>query len=554
MGPVKSLARHLGLLSLILVVTVVGQLAASADPPAAAGATPLAPEGQSLRDLARLFGNDSPSWDAAGLAALFDQTVNPTDESFIKGVGDVWRALDKSNAGRDLAAPPKPTGDALFDRYALAVDVHINAWLKERYDLGLFAVLPDEELAGWESDFGDDPRYWELRYFCASAAMGGAQAASAEEGPERFLETARQLGVASANTLLCLYLESHARHAKEFKPPETGTTSSPLQSEMGSNSTLLPRNPPETESDRARVAQMEANDQADLALLNEALAKDPGSAWGYYLRAMYWFDTGEQDKGLADMKADNGAANSLYPRPFPVEAAVAGLSAEAPAGNAAVSGAILASAMLYALPDYSRIRSHLDESMFVLDRYDSRGALETWHQFACRFAGSAPYELITTLVARSLEGKLIDFANDSIYPLDAGQQETVQRMNGWRRAVAQLYARSDDEFDFTLDGIVLGLAGLGRGVCVAFYLTKADNVVHVSAAAPAFRDLSQVHYPALALPAAMAKYEAMTPEDLTRKTELDRAGRRGRSTAGLITPGTGLKLKGLLQAEPGQAP
>jgi hypothetical protein len=59
-----------------------------------------------------------------------------------------------------------PTGDALYDRYARAV-IRNEAW-KLFHAAGTHpATLSDRLLARWEDDCGADPRYWQLRYWCA---------------------------------------------------------------------------------------------------------------------------------------------------------------------------------------------------------------------------------------------------------------------------------------------------------------------------------------------------------------------------------------------------
>ena len=58
------------------------------------------------------------------------------------------------------------------------------------------AVIPDTSLAAWENEFGADPRYWELRYFCATASKPGASLAPGFSGLADFLKEARMRGIA----------------------------------------------------------------------------------------------------------------------------------------------------------------------------------------------------------------------------------------------------------------------------------------------------------------------------------------------------------------------
>jgi hypothetical protein len=111
---------------------------------------------------------------------------------------------------------------------------------------------------------------------------------------------------------------------------------------------------------------------------------------------MYRYETGAPARGPADLKTGNAQPVNRYFAPFPVATGLEGLPAPAPAGSAAVSGAIIA-AGLNVLPQpliNKALKATLAES-----RLDDKSlAYETWHQFGCRFSESRLEELLISMV------------------------------------------------------------------------------------------------------------------------------------------------------------
>jgi len=485
-----------------------------------------------LLDIARYFGQPTAKQRWMSLLFTLTRTGEWEEQQYLD---QFVAALRSSNAGKDLSGPPVPTGDVLFDRYALAVDAQLSNALLPDMDTLHTACLPDEQLAAWEGEFGGDPRYWELRYMCAWSRYYGGSPTAEDVNPRVYLEEAQRRGVASANTLLLLYGEVRSKYGglleqvskpREWPGAGPGDASTPEDEPPGepAGETVNPAADPARVERYLRVSRKA--EEEEISLLDAAVAKDPGCAWAYYERAMYWFELGEQQRGLADLEAGNAAPHCEYPRPFPFGVVARSLSAPAPAGSAAVSGAVCVESCTQSLPNFLRWKEHVRESLVAVNLSGDTRALEAWHQFGCRLAESAPDSLITGLVGVVLAGMVRSYmADEQADALDADQQETLARMLGAIEIAKDAVLNGSPVWEMEASFYLAELGGL-RGFYCGFYLSNESEARSVQHIAQVMRDLSEVHYPALDTPDCLKKYEALTTEELQRRREAERAKRR----------------------------
>jgi hypothetical protein len=436
---------------------------------------------------------------------------------------DTAVALQRSNAADDLTAPPAPTGDALFDRYALAIDAALNSANTGKTKFNkTAAAISDAELAQWESGFGQDPRFWELRYLCAKGLGSNAQLATGFNLPSDFLDEAQRRGIATANTLLVRYTELREAHAAELKPfappankpappaPSQGLAPAPAQT-GAAQSAATPASP------NPQVAVITKRQrQEQLALLNAAVSAGPGEAWPRYMRALYWFELGEQAKGLDDLEAGNAAPMANSPAPWPLNYVLASPGQPVPAGSAAVCGEIYVMSLNYPQPPAVKFKKALRGSLATIKPGGDLTPLEAWHQFICRYPQGEP---VNFLAASAMDGVICSYVEENLLSaLTPIQIETLQRCRGARDAYRD-ERRNAFRYDCVTGSIpLIPFAGF-RGMAVALYL-QLDNdwqSYQEGAAARILADLSQVRFPELALPECMKKYEAVSLEEAKRR-------------------------------------
>jgi hypothetical protein len=260
--------------------------------------------------------------------------------------------------------------------------------------------------------------------------------------------------------------------------------------------------------EHALMVQFEAE---DLAFLNDVIQRWPEEGWAYYERAMYWFNLGEEERALADLAAVAAAPTLRAPEPWPCQYVVEAIRKRTYPGSIPVSGAICGAQMTLASPNYIMLKEHLKEAFVACNLDGGTARFEPWHQLGCRLASAAPETPIPGLVGVVLMDMTGGYLEENAaQDLPAEQLETLQRIRGatteYKLAVQQASKPDVDEL------FVLSTAGLGRGVACHCLLgcrrelKLSDDLVSIIA------DLAQVHYPDLALPACMQKYEAMTKE------------------------------------------
>lgn len=442
------------------------------------------------------------------------------------------QALEASNAGADLSAPPAPTGDALFDRYARAVDRRLYTFPSaDSPHVERVAALDDAELAQWESEFGSDARYWELRYMCAKYSQPRSALAEGYAAPCAFLDEAVRRGCATANTLMLRYVELRAAHATELAAYDPPVLTQPMIAngvELGALAVTdwqaLAEALPVSENLQAQAAAeiMARQEREQQELLNAAVSAGPDQAWPYYLRALYWFALGEQEAGLGDLQAGNAAPAHDLPAPWPLHLVEAGFGQPAPVGSAAVSGAIIELGYAFEPLDWSEASELLNNSLASCNLGGDLRPLEAWHQFACRLGLN---NSLRNMYALAREVRLMSYMEqDLAAQLSPEQLETLQRFRGARTAL--LDVRRSNQYNFDLpDSIALIPFTGARGVAVGLYLYAYETWQAQNSGNPEalFSDLSQIHFPELALPECMRKYEAVTAEEAKRRRDERRA-------------------------------
>jgi len=302
-----------------------------------------------------------------------------------------------------------PTGDALYDRYARAV-IRRQAW-KLFHAAGMHpATLPDRLLAGWEDDFGSDPRYWQLRYWCALHCIDNYTVLSRHHpwevtpGPvqseaDQYLIQAYERDVADADTLWFLFEEQRVTRRESWFELETEIEALPAG-----------------ERRKKLQVQSQMEEQQELNLLNAMVGAGPDQAWPYYWRARYWFNLGEQDLARADLRAGNQAADNHIPRLFPVSAVYQSLDRDSAYGNQCVAGAVLEVYGYSAVPNWVKWQETGKEVEMALALGGDLGLASEFHRFACRLgqAGdAAAMELIYSelLIAMLPEYLLTELAD-----------------------------------------------------------------------------------------------------------------------------------------------
>lgn len=213
-------------------------------------------------------------------------------------------------------ARPKPSGDALFDSYAAAIweysapeafvyISHNDAAIAEP------ALLPDSVLLDWEDEFGDDPRWWELRIYCRQAGSSGVFMDIVDG--MAILEEAYERGIRSPALLMRLISEKQLKN-RIRTPRDSG----------------LPQFMWEGESS----AEL-------LLLLNEYTSRYPEHAWAYLERALLQFSNGNEAEALEDLDQSLAAPfNGPIPE-FPVSSVIDSFKDGQVPGNEILAGMLI---------------------------------------------------------------------------------------------------------------------------------------------------------------------------------------------------------------------
>ncbi|MDQ3023372.1 MAG: hypothetical protein M3R04_03140 [bacterium] len=423
--------------------------------------------------------------------------------------------------------PLVPTGDALFDEWAKAVQAQIDGGVygKTGEPAG---VLSAAWFDGLEKRFGSDPRYWELRYLNARAMRDTADdvdATAPSSGrfadPADILREADKRGVAKANTLLLLWLEASS---------ERGESRSEAWSRQLDEQGLR-----KFERTRDEMAQLEALrlehertpaaniPESELDILRRAIQLAPDEAWPYYALGLDLIDMGRDEEGIAQIKAGNGLAWRT-PYPYPLPQLMWAAYATEPLGSQRISGA---SALLWIsarppnrLPQVKRaMASYLARHPGPVS--DDAAAL---HTFITR-VGLESLEAIAVLSAWVNTTMLAEAALET-WDLTTEQRDGLLRIRGAIEAAKESYHAAQEPWLYPEERVINKSLAYGEsGVyLVAWDMLRGDQDV-VRAVAPHLSALSQFDYTTLELPEALAQYPPVRRIDKRMEAQARRVGR-----------------------------
>lgn len=284
-----------------------------------------------------------------------------------------------------LTHQPQPvhTGDALLDAYLqAAVDDNLLLRSMSYGYISRWDSLPEEQWQAIEGRFGDDPRYWMLRYFVAAwedqyvSPVAGIQL----DSPVRNLELARERGCADWKILYELTLVYHDAWWSEVAGQLMSSTSRPgAKATSQQRYEYLHRIRMEVDSRHGKVLD---------SLLAELAACGGDQAQVHYLLAQYNCERGDFAGAIAELSTGNKLQSNTNPVGFPLDA----LRQAAAQGELLARDSIL-NGYLVRLDDYSAlpfIRSK-DMVRVLADWAADRGdisAIHELHTYGCRFSSA----------------------------------------------------------------------------------------------------------------------------------------------------------------------
>ena len=228
-----------------------------------------------------------------------------------------------------------PTDDALYDRYQSAVLKKLR-WQAElpvlslpdpgKPDLPLSCHLADVELARWEGEFGDDPRYWELRYFNAVTASGN---------PLFGFDT----DLNSPDSYLSHPVLGLLARAEERGVDDEHLRARLLPHKLRCLNRYYGNKYDDKQTSRQTIALTVEYEAAERELLDSAVADSPGNAWPDYDRWQHEASYGFDDELFAMLNAANAKPCPLR-IPFPCSFVAENLP-HSRSGNPLVSGSVL---------------------------------------------------------------------------------------------------------------------------------------------------------------------------------------------------------------------
>ena len=270
-----------------------------------------------------------------------------------------------------------PTGDRLFDAYAREVvrrqAPRLFCWRPDGENDAMLSAtvrLPDDVLAGLERNFGDDPRYWQLRYCLTEEVPADIAAGYDQTGlsPETYyLEVARDEGHADAATLYALWWAYYEQWLVEY---QANLDDQDFQWYSADHFEL----------DRTFLAD---RGPEVATLLDEMVAAEPGLSWPYYLRARCRYAMGEYAAALADLQAGNSAPDNRLPVPFPYSRAMDAAHDGRTLINPTFQAALIKASSLQGLPNLGAWLQFSRE-LPASGLGNEREWLAEFHRFSCR--------------------------------------------------------------------------------------------------------------------------------------------------------------------------
>jgi len=317
--------------------------------------------------------------------------------------------------------PQRLTGDALFDKYCQAITPR---QLAAGISLGLGGLhsrfLADSELAAWEGEFGNDPRFWMLRYHCTAQPGDEYDSGFSEEGIQdrlRYLEAARRRGVVDGAVLLNLL----RRYESDWSSATAQDVSVPPPG----------RNADPTEYVRAQLAAVDARfGEEEAQLLDELLAAAPDQARPHYYAALYATQRSDYDRAFEELARGNRAPHNSALWGFPYDELLTRMRTGGKLPDKVSGGAVSLSIFMLPLPDFVSFKRG---TIMLIDDAVARqdaAALAEIHTFACRFGDAEGNQTIGALVGLVMLRKVWEAAyNNWPQPLSADQQKALNELH-----------------------------------------------------------------------------------------------------------------------------
>lgn len=327
---------------------------------------------------------------------------------------------------QDTPADPlayTPTGDALWDAYAQALLEQLGTANPIEL-IGSVAppVLPQELLDSWQSEFGDDPRYWQLRYWDATWRGMGEDLPGID--PVIFLEQGVAAGASDAITKMLLYKERRDTFEENWEQYCAGTL--PDDSEFAP---VIAEN----------VAEYSWFVKQQLALADGLVEACPDESWAWYERAMKRFENGVWEAGLEDLHSGNQAANNRRARPFPISFINEQLAAGLDCGSDVAAGIAIQGESVYGLPNFIRIKDQMKNQEVRLQLGAPLSELAPWNVYCCRFgsmegAGEQYWNLARVMQGMMLQYMLVE--TPEVFTVD--QRSALWGLNNRSRDINEL--------------------------------------------------------------------------------------------------------------------
>ena len=270
----------------------------------------------------------------------------------IVAIALIWYIVELINCSQ-----LRPTNDPLFDRYARAVRDR-SAWKLYTPAAGYPTALPQSTLAQWEDEFGGDPHYWQLRYFCAVTSRQHLHLLHSQPEPEeskadglailRLARSKQALDVDSA-----ILLAEELTDELKYQPVEPMAESVALHAELD-------------------------------AVLAEIAVQYPDAQWGYFYRAMRSIEVEDYEQALALVNQGLAAPDKHFPECYPLEVVIEQAQREGTTGNPEISGALLESGSTFELSvNCYRIFLKADGFVKWVAEQGTRRDWDSAHKFAC---------------------------------------------------------------------------------------------------------------------------------------------------------------------------
>ncbi|MBN2081260.1 hypothetical protein JW859_03535 [bacterium] len=300
-------------------------------------------------------------------------------------------------------SPAPVTSDPLFNRFMERISRHIAFIQSDATNYYYYgAGIPAYELAGWEKEFGNDPRFWQLCYYFANelpeeyvTELPG----SGYDAEVHYLEEARRRGI--ADPLIMIELYTQVENAVRQQAREA------LQSELTGVTDRIQIN-------LAYWRYIDEHFAAEFAQLqDEVLAVAGDDSWPYYRFALVAFEHGDYDAAWELIAQGNRAPVSRLVLGFPFTEIVGEFWAGRKPPDSFIGGVLCERLITLPLPNYIRFKEMVIRLAEDARAREDLAVLNELHVFCCRFGAVDNGSLIQAMVGRSMAQKVLDAAQNN---------------------------------------------------------------------------------------------------------------------------------------------